>query len=250
MRKRTFAAFAVAVVVCAALPSVAMAKEAVKLNGFASTHTVIRGNNLRELGTITSDPNAAHWNRHSVVRVQRKLDGVWRTLVRVRPTEKGNISFALTKPKAGSYRLWYPGCDHYRSKTREFTIKIRDTKYDPKLAVGAPSFFRILQPTALNWMMLQAPVTSGVSADKLVGGYLLTRSYGSTNGVDYYETYALENPFSFGGSNAVTVAPVPVNPWNGDTYVMYTHFKVRVNWSGNAFTKSASVLSTAMAPVQ
>ena len=242
MSKRLSAVLAAAIAVCLFAPGVALARDTVKITGLKSAYTVGHGHGLTDSGKVVTHPNASDWSVHGRVQLQRLVDGSWTTVDKIEPSESGAFKFTLHKAAAGSYRVRFPGCEHYDAKNRNFVIK-----YSPKLSIGALSIWRGYRTDYLanRWLMLQARVTSKLPARYLKTGELTFRSYASTDNVTFHQIFVSPNGTSFGGSNEITMAPLPVLDWAGLSGGDIRSYKVRVYWSGNASTVRGSVLSKA-----
>ncbi|NTU70778.1 MAG: hypothetical protein HGB10_03025 [Coriobacteriia bacterium] len=241
MKKRVSLVFALALLLCLALPVAALALGTVSVTGIASTHTLSKGAALAETGKLVGDPSASNWDRHVKVRVQRLVGDEWVTLKSVVPSPNGTFKFSLAAPVPGSYRVRFPGCEHYAAKNRNFKLK-----WDPALSISTPSFYpgTMLFARGFYWFNLQAHIESTVPAKYLKTGSLALRSYASTDGVTFTQVYTSPNGTTFRGSNEITAAPIPVpetDPADGMT--VYRYFRVRATWSGNGYTGSDTVLS-------
>ena len=243
MSKRLSAVFVAAIVLCLFAPGAALARGTVRLTGLDSGYTIVRGNNLTDWGQVVGNRNAADWSDHGAVQLQHRDDGKWKTISKIAPSKSGAFKFTLHKVAAGSYRVLFPGCEHYKASNRDFVVK-----YSPQLTMGALSMWSDVRASNIGrlWFALQARVASGLPAKYLTRGVLTYRSFASTDGVNFFpQIVDPASGISFGGSNSINMAPLLVRDTNTLEVDFIRSFKIQVYWSGNAYTAPGSVLSSA-----
>jgi hypothetical protein len=240
MRKRLVVVLGLTLLLCLLVPSLALARGTTSLDGVSSTYTVVKGANLYVSGQIAGDPDASNWNRHPRLKIQRYYRGDWRTVAFVRPKAGGIFSAKLKKPFNGAYRVVFPGCVHYRSTHKDFSVK-----YDPQLSISTPTMTGEVWTLARTYdkFVLSATVRSALSPSYLSGGYLTIRSYESTDGVNYDMVGTLPSSISFGRSNSAVVDNIVV-PATDSYEKLYRWYKVEAVWSGGKGTGPGSVMST------
>jgi hypothetical protein len=239
MRKRLLVVLGLTLLVCLLVPSLAVARGTTKITDVNTAYTVVKGGNLRVSGKVVGSPNATNWNRHPRLKVQRLIRGSWRTVAYVHPKAGGSFSARLKKPTAGSYRILFPGCEHYRSRAQRFSVK-----YDPLLSIGTPVQTGMIRPLNVDYdSVVAVTVRSALPARDLLGGYLTIRTWASMDGVTYDLVGTVANPVAFGRANSVVVGNIVVPRDRADGEV-YEYCKIEAVYSGGSYTSPATVMST------
>jgi hypothetical protein len=238
MRKRLLVVLGLTLLICLLVPSLALARGTTKIEDVSAAYTVVKGGTLTVAGTVVGSPNASNWNRHPRLKIQRLTRGHWRTIDYVRPKAGGSFSVKLKKPTAGSYRVSFPGCSHYRSHAERFSVK-----YDPLLSIGTPTLTGSIRPLMIrSESIVSVTVRSSLPARDLVGGYLTIRSWASTDGVTYDLVGTVASPFAFGSSNSVAVNGILV-PYVNAADDTYEYCRIEALYSGGSYTGIGSVTS-------
>ena len=236
-------------VLCLTLPGTALAKSKVSFSALRGAYHVASGANLTISGHMRTKRTSPNWSMHSPLVVQWKVNGVWRDVLVTRLGTRGNYRFTLVKPRAGDYRILFPGCRHYLPRTVHFDVR-RGTssttvhapvKLPPLLSIrNMSSFFFISRPNTRTLTRLAGfPVTFDVetsqSPEAMTGSKLYFNVAASVTGATYTPVYSFPSPLSFTGKPSVSlVATVPV--FEPDSDQIFSFYKVTASWLGNRYT--------------
>ena len=243
MVRRYAGLFGAVVALCLIMSGVAMAKGTVGFTGVKATYTVVRGYGLGVTGKVVGSTPVYDWNYHAPIKLDRYVGGHWNVLTSVLPKPDGTFTFSLFKPATGTYRVRFPGCEHFCENSRSFVIK-----YNPQISVQARaiSVYDIVERDLNAQVEIGAVVTSMLPASYLKTGYLTMRCFGTTEttptAAGYKLVSTMPSRYSFGGGWVARILVYAPFRQSGDH--IYKWYKVQTMWSGNGLTTPVTVLSS------
>jgi len=244
MVRRYAGLFGAVVALCLIMSGVAMAKGTVGFTGVKATYTVVKGTGLIVTGKVVGSTPVYDWNYHAPIKLDRYVGGHWNVLTSVLPKPDGTFTFSLFKPATGTYRVRFPGCEHFCENSRKFVIK-----YNPQLSVtgSALSFIDRVVGSADPMVIIGATVISRLPASYLQTGYMTVRTFGTTETTPTAAAYKLlttmPSRYSFAGFAQTRIVPIYA-PFADSGDHIYRWFKVQLMWSGSGVTTPVTIISS------
>jgi hypothetical protein len=257
MRKtRLWIAVALVAILCVALPSAALAKGkgSVSFNNIKGSYKVASGKSVTITGRVHGAPPAIKWSWHAPVIVQKKVKGVYKDVLVLALDGRGNFKFTLASPPRGDYRVYYPGCKHFRAGSKHFDIRKGtddavfgpSVKLDPMLSIRdmGVGFWntsggvttRKLQGSYIPSALIFS-VNTSQSPEVMIDPKLNYTVYASISGATYTPIYVFPSPLSFNGKTNITIMGVlPAVMLPANVLPFYNYIKVEATWGGNRYT--------------